>query len=469
MTKLRFPHPLTLLVAGILLAAVLTYIIPAGQYDRRDDPATGRSVVVGGTYDRVPANPLGPLATALSIPKGIADAIQVIAAVFLVGGAFVVVDRTGVLRVTVNGLVRRLGRYEILALPIVCIAFATGGILENMQEEIIALVPVLLLLTRRLGYDAVTAVAMSTGAAAVGSAFSPVNPFQVGIAQQVAEVPLFSGAGFRMLVLIPALGLWIAGTMRHARGTRTGRVDARSETRAEIAAETLEPPAAVHDAASAGRQLSGARSAIILMLVVAAFALFIFGLVRLGWGFDELSAVFFVMGVLAGLVGGLGLNGTAHAFVEGFREMAFAALLIGFARAIYVVLNEGHIIDTIVHGLFTPLAGFPDAIALIGMIVVQTIVHVPVPSVSGQAVLTMPILAPLSDLLEISRQVTILAYQYGAGLCELLTPTNGALMAVIAAAGVRYDTWIRFALPMWAILFGLGMVAVLVAAAIGLQ
>ncbi|MCI0433352.1 MAG: hypothetical protein L0271_06865, partial [Gemmatimonadetes bacterium] len=268
--KLRFPHPLTLLVACILLAAVLTYIIPAGEFDRRDDPVTGRSVVVGGTFHRVPANPLGPLATVLSIPKGIADAVQVIAAVFLVGGAFVVVDRTGVLRVAVNGLVRKLGRNEALAIPIVCVAFATGGALENMQEEIIGLVPVLLLLTRRLGYDAVTAVAMSLGAAAIGSAFSPVNPFQVGIAQQVAQVPLFSGAAFRMAVLIPALGLWIAGTMRHAQRSRAGRGVAEAQTRAEIATETIEPPALKEADTGPERTLSSGRSATILLLVVAA-------------------------------------------------------------------------------------------------------------------------------------------------------------------------------------------------------
>src|SRR5258705_9611419 len=146
--------------------------------------------------------------------------------------------------------------------------------------------------------------------------------------------------------------------------------------------------------------------------MVATFGVFIVGLVRFGWGFNELAAVFFALGVLAGLIGGLGVSGTADAFVQGFRDMAAAALLIGFARGIYVVLNDGHIIDTIVNGLFTPLAQFPSALPALGMLAAQTAVHVLVPSVSGQAVLTMPILAPLSDLLLISRQVTVLAYQY---------------------------------------------------------
>jgi uncharacterized ion transporter superfamily protein YfcC len=205
-----------------------------------------------------------------------------------------------------------------------------------------------------------------------------------------------------------------------------------------------------------------------MALVVAAFGIFIAGLIQRGWGFDELSAVLIVMGILAGLVGRLGVNGTAEAYAQGFKDMAFAAMLVGFARAISVVLSEGRIIDSVVNALFTPLAGLPSQVAALSMVLVHNVIHVPVPSVSGQAALTMPILVPLSDLLSISRQVTILAYQYGAGLCELLTPTNGALMAVLAAAGVRYDQWLKFVLPMWVLLTVIGGMAILVALAIGL-
>ena len=450
----RFPHPLTLLTAGILLAAALTYVVPAGEFARTLDATTNRNIVVGGTYHRVPQNPIGPLGVLLAIPRGLADAVSVIATVFLVGGAFAVVDRTGALRRGLAGLLGWLGARSSLAIPICCVAFATGGALENMQEEIIALVPVLMLLVSRLGANGLTAAAMSLGAAAVGSAFSPVNPFQVGIAQQVAEVPLFSGSAFRLAVLVLAVALWIWGTMRLASRSRTA---SRSQVTMGHSAGDATGPA-----------LSTARTAVVMALVIGAFAIFIVGLARFDWGFDELSAVFFAMGILAGLVGGLGATGTAEAYVDGFKDMAFAALLIGFARGIFVVLNDGHVIDTIVNGLFTPLAGLPTALAALGMIGVQTAVHVAVPSVSGQAVLTMPVLVPLSDLLGISRQVTILCYQYGAGLCELLTPTNGALMAVLAAAGVRFEDWIRFVLPMWGLLIAVGAIAVLVALAIGL-
>jgi len=448
---LRVPHPLALMTACIITAGVLTHAVPAGRYARSENAATGREMVVPGTYARVAPSPLGPLEIALAVPKGIIEAADVLAVVFLVGGAFVVVDRTGALHIALAALVGRLRRREALAIPIVCIAFAAAGALENMQEEIIGLAPVMVLLASRLGFSRVSAVAMSIGAAAIGAAFSPVNPFQVGIAQQAANVPLFSGSGYRLAVLGPAVLVWIWGVNRWGR-------------RPSAAAA---PVAAGPSAADPHPVLSGWRTAVILALVALGFAAFIIGLVRSGWGFNELSAVFLVVGIAAGLTGRLGIAGTSDAYVQGFRDMAYAALLIGFARGIFVVLNEGQIIDTIVHGLFTPLEGLPRALAALGMMGVQAAVHVPVPSVSGQAVLTMPILAPLADLLGLSRQVAVLAYQYGAGLCEILTPTNGALMAILAASGVRYDEWIGFAFRMWLLLMGLGAAAILIAMAAG--
>ncbi|HJZ11392.1 MAG TPA: Na+/H+ antiporter NhaC family protein [Acidobacteriota bacterium] len=448
MSKSRFPHPLVLLVAGALLAAALTHLVPAGEYDRREDPATGRNVVVAGTYHPVERNPIGPFGAIVAIPKGMVDAASVIFLVFLVGGAFTVVDQTGALRGGVDWFASKLQHRKNWMIPVVSLAFATGGALENLQEEIIPMVPVLVILTRRFGYDVLVASSISIGAAIVGSAFSPINPFQVQIAQKVAAVPLLSGSLFRMLFLLPAIALWIWGTIRYAKRSPIGN------TNEEQALEQTQFPA---------------RSAIILFLVAATFGVFVYGVLSLGWDFDQMSALFLIMGVLAGLIGRLGIRGTAEAFVEGFRGMAYAGVLIGFARAIYYIMNEGHIIDSIVNALFIPIAALPVVLSAFGMVVVHNLIHFPVPSVSGQAVLTMPILAPLSDLLGLSRQVTILAYQYGAGLCEMITPTNGALMAILAAAGVSYENWIRFAFPLYLALSALGLIAIGVGIAVGLK
>jgi uncharacterized ion transporter superfamily protein YfcC len=442
MKTMRFPHPLVLLVGFILLATLLSYVLPAGQFTRHPDIATGRDVVVPGSYHRVPAAPVSPLEALVDIPKGMADAASVIFFIFLTGGAFTVVDQTGALRHGVDWLVARFQGREALVIPIVSLLFATMGALENMQEEIIPLVPVLLVLMRRLGYPALTAAAVSLGAAAVGSAFSPINPFQVGIAQKLAQLPLLSGSGFRLVVLAGALVIWIGGTLRFA-------------NRYRVAPAILGPD---EETAAA----TGGRQAIVLLLLLATFAVFTYGVLKLEWGFEQMGALFFVLGVAAGLIGGLGLNGTAEAFIAGFRDLVFSALLIGFARAIFVVLEQGQIVDTIVNGLSAPLAGLPVALSALGMMGLHTAVHLPVPSVSGQAVLTMPILTPLSDLIGLPRQVTVLAYQYGAGLCELITPTNGALMAIVAACGVRFDAWWKFVLPLYLGLLVLGAVAVVV-------
>jgi uncharacterized ion transporter superfamily protein YfcC len=436
----RFPHPLTLLVACILIAAVLTWVLPAGEYGRQEDQATGRSVVVAGTYAPVPSRPVTPFQALVGIARGMIDAASVIFYVFLVGGGFAVVERTGALNRLVNSLVAALSGRDLLVIPVAGLAFATGGVLIQMQEELIAFVPVLLLLTARLGFTPLTAVAMSLGASAVGASFSFINPFQVGIAQKVAEVELLSGWQFRVAFLIPALAIWIAGTMLYARRSRGAA--AAPDTRGTIG------PAA------------GWRHAAVLLTVVASFVAFVVGVLKYHWDFDQLSAVFFLMGVVAGLLGGLRLNGTAEAFAEGFRGMAFAALLIGFARGIYVVLEEGHVVDTIVHGLFTPIADLPLTVSALAMMAAHTLIHVPVPSTSGQAVLTLPLLVPLSDLIGLSRQVTVLAYQYGAGLCELMTPTNGALMAMLAATGVRFDEWVSFVGPILAALLALAVAAI---------
>lgn len=448
---LRLPHPLALLTGCVLLAAAASYVLPAGQFDRRDDPVTGRTLVVPGTYQAVESAPVNAFEAIVALPRGMLAAGEVIFLVFLIGGAFTVVDETGALRRAIPSLVRSLRGRDLLIVPVVSLFFAMGGVVQNMQEEIIPLIPVLMILVARLGFTPLVAVAMSAGAAFVGSAFSPINPFQVQIAQKAAEVDPMSGALFRIVFLVVALALWIGFTMRHASATR-------------IAA----PTRSAADDADLGSSMTGSDK-LILGLVAATFATMVVGMQRWGWDFNEMSAAFFIMGVIVGGIARMGVGGTAEAYAKGFREMAYAALLIGFARAISTVLEDGLVIDTIVNGMFAPLENLPRLASALGMVVGQALLHVPVPSVSGQAVLTMPILTPLADLLGLSRQVVVLAYQYGAGLCDLVTPTNGALMAILAAAGVRYEEWMKFTVPLYAGLLGLGAVSIAIAIAIGLQ
>ena len=447
-TRIRLPHPLALLTGCVLIAAAASYVLPAGEFDRSDDPVTGRTLVIPGTYKAVDSDPVNLFEAIVALPRGMADAGSVIFLVFLIGGAFTVVDETGALRRAIPSLIAALKGRDILVVPVVSFFFAMGGVVQNMQEEIIPLIPVLMILAGRMGFTPMVAVAMSAGAAFVGSAFSPINPFQVQIAQQAAQVEPLSGGVFRVVFLVIALVFWTGATIRYATATRM----APQGTTGEGLGESLT-----------------SRDRVVLGMVGATFVVMVVGLRQWGWDFDQMSAAFFIMGVIVGFVSRMGVNGTAVAYVRGFQEMAYAALLIGFARAISTVLEDGRIIDTIVNGMFAPLEGLPQVASALGMIVGQALLHVPVPSVSGQAVLTMPVLVPLADLLGLSRQVIVLAYQYGAGLCDLITPTNGALMAILAAAGVRYEQWIKFSGPLYLGLVVLGGISVSVAIAIGLQ
>jgi uncharacterized ion transporter superfamily protein YfcC len=437
---MRLPHPVILLLGAIGIAAALTWVLPAGEYERRDDPATGRRVAVAGTYHRVEAAPVGPFRAVMAVPRGFAAGVDVVMTILLVGAAFVVVDKLGTLKVLVGAIVRRFASRGLIAIPLVALFFTMGGALENMQEEIIPLIPVLLLLGRGIGVDALTVVAMSVGAAIVGSAFGPTNPFQAGIALKLAELPPLAGGGIRLVTLIVGFAIWVMWTMRYA--VRNSR-----------------PVEAVE---SDARSLTS-RDWVILSCVLLPFAAYLYGVMRLGWGFDELSAAFLIGGVAAGLLGGLGAVGTVKTFLEGMQALLPAATMVALARSISLVLADGRVIDTILHALATPLSQVPAVATGVLMIPVHALIHIPVSSVSGQAALTMPVFVPLGDLVGLSRQAVVFAYQTGAGLTELLTPTNGALMAVLLAADVPFSKWVRFAVVGALVLVPVGLVAMLMA------
>ena len=437
-STIELPHPLILLLAAVAAAAALTWVLPAGAFDRRDDPATGRRVVVAGTYHAVDRAPVGPFAAAVAVPRGFVAAADVIAVVLFVGGAWVVVDRVGTLPALVAVLVSRFRRRGLWAIPFVCLFFATMGALENMQEEIIPLVPVLLLLGQGLGVDAVVVVAMSAGAAMLGSAFGPTNPFQAGIALKLAQLSPVAGGRLRLAMFVAALAMWIAWTLRRAARHRVARVETTDGDRPALPARHL----------------------LILAIALAPMAAYVYGALRLDWGFNELSGLFLIAGIAAGLIGGLSLTATMTTYVEGAASIVGAALLIGTARSISIVLEDGRIVDTILNSLAQPLERLPSVSAALLQIPAHALIHLAVPSVSGQAVLTMPLFVPLADLLGLSRQVPVLAYQTGAGLAEMIWPTNGALMAVLLAAGVTYQQWIRFVAGAVALALAIGVAAI---------
>ena len=412
-----------LLLGGVAVAACLTWLIPAGAYERRTDPASGRSVVIAGTYKPMARSPVGPVAAVVAVPRGIVSGGEVILTILFVGGTFALLDATGALARLVGALVGR-ARHPRLIIVIVSLLFATLGALEDIHEEIIALVPVLLTLCGTLGFGAVTTLAMSIGAAVVGAAFGPTNPFLTAIALRFAELPPLSRPGLRLALLVAAVAVWIAWTIA---------MIPRDDVPATTAPRETKPP--------------DARDALLFALCIVPFIPYVIGVIRWDWGFNELSATFLVVGLVVGVVSGRSLSESAAAFLENMKGLLPAALFVGVARGISVVLADGQVLDTIIYGLATPLSHAPGSVAALLMIPAHALLHVPLPTVSGQAVLTMPIMAPLADLLGISRDSAVIAYQTGAGLMDMITPTDGALLAILLGAGVSYGRWLRFAIP----------------------
>lgn len=421
--RLKLPHPFLLLLGGVAVAAALTWVLPSGEFDRRIDPETEASIVIAGTYQSVDASPVGPMAALIAVPQGFIDGADIIVLILFVGGAFALLDSTGALGRLVGALVDRV-RHPATVIALVSALFATLGALVNSYEEIIAVIPVLLLLSRRIGFGAVTALAMSVGAATVGAAFGPTNPFAAGIALQYAELPALTTVGLRLVMLLAAVGLWIWWTVSQAKN---------DDVKPDVGAEVHEP--------------ATRRDLFMLLVVLAPFGTYLYGLLRYDWAFNEMSALFLVSGYAIGLLAGLGMSGTTVRFLKGMESMLAAALVVGVARSISVVLSDGQIIDTIVYGLASPLEGIPSQVAAALMVPIHALLHIPVPSNSGQAVLTMPIFAPTADILGIPRNVAVLAYQTGGVTMDLLTPTNGALLAMLLTARVRFGRWVKFAAP----------------------
>ncbi|WP_297690636.1 Na+/H+ antiporter NhaC family protein [uncultured Eudoraea sp.] len=442
----NFPNALVIMIGFILFAAILTYIIPQGEYQRVINPETNQLSVVDNSYQQIDAPSVSVWDTFMSIPEGFINRADLIALILLIGGSFYVIERTGALKDGIEFLTMLLQGKEEIALIVVSLAFLAGGALSGLQEEIIAMTPVLLYLSSRLGYNSFVAVAISYGSAILGASFSPINPFAVVIAQKETGLEFLSGSGFRLVVMAIAFCIWMFMVIRYA---NKNKVVSEEEHIFE-------------------KKNLNTRSAIILGLVAIAFIILIIGILEYNWGFNEMSAEFFILALVVGLIGKLGINGTSLAYIDGFKAMIFASMIVGLSSSISIILERGLIIDSIIYGLFTPMQYLPKSLSAISMMVSQSLLHFVVPSYSGQAVLTMPILAPLSDLIGISRQVCVLAYQYGAVMTDLIIPTNGGLMAVLAIAGISFDKWFKFALKLVLVILGISAIALVTGISIGL-
>lgn len=449
----RFPSAYTILFLLIVLVAGLTWIIPAGRFDRVENEAVGREIAVAGTYKTVEANPQGILDILMAPVAGFydpdsyaANAIDVALFVILLGGFLGVVNATGAIDTGIRRAMARLKGREIWMIPILMSLFALGGTTYGMAEETLAFYGLLVPVMIAAGYDAVTGAAIILLGAGIGTLGSTINPFATVIASNAAGVPFTDGLALRLVILLGGLAICIAYVMRYA--TRVRRDPSQSRV-ADLAAD--------HRAAFAGSAntgdtpLTGTQSAVLVVFALT-FAALIWGVSSQGWWMAQMGSLFIAAAIVAGLIGRLGEKRLTGAFVDGARDLLGVALVIGLARGIVVVMEQGLIADTILNAAANAVAGLSELAFITLLYWIQVGMSFFVPSSSGLAVLSMPILAPLSDFAGVDRSLAVTAYQSANGLVNLINPTFAVVIGGLAIARVPYERWLAFVWPLLLIL-----------------
>jgi len=453
--KVKVPHTYVLLMCLILVAALSTWIIPAGRYARVEQQ--GREIIDPGSYHRVKANPADIGDVLLAFPKGLTEIAEIVFYIFIIGGAFGVLNRTGTIQAGINLIVRRVGGKKALIVPLLVLVFAIGGGSIGIAEETLIFLPALLLLARSLGYDSLVAGGIALVGANAGFASAFMNPFTVGVAQGIVGLPLFSGIAFRAVVWTIITTVTIIFMTRYA-----ARVKAKPSISLMY---ELDKQRESIESQDIKERFAKKHIAVLIISVLALGALAV-GAIQWQWGILQLSALFFGLSILAGPLGGLSFEETAQSFIKGAADITYAALVVGLARGTLVILRDAYVIDTITYAMANAVQRLPSSISVMGIYAMQNGLNFIVPSGSGQAAVSMPILAPLGDLLNITRQTNVLAYQFGNGFTNIFTPTQGYFMAGLGILQIPWSIWVRWLLPLLLIWLAIGSGAVLVAHAI---
>ncbi|MDT9000966.1 YfcC family protein [Paucibacter sp. APW11] len=443
--KLRLPNTYVLLVSLLALIALATWIVPGGRFETA--LVNGKTLIVAGSFHTVEARPQG-LAALLTAPiKGFVEAALIIGFVLIVGGAFAVLQKTEAIDALIKSVARahqRSALVRALAIPVFVTLFSLGGASFGMAEEAIPFVLIFIPLALALKLDTLTGVAIPFVGSQIGFATAFLNPFNVGVAQGIAGLPMFSGLGYRLLCWAIATGLTIAFLMWWA--ARIRRQPALSPCYQSDQARRAELDL---DAFARFEGMSG-RHRLVLALFALCLLVMIAGVVRLGWYIEEIAALFLVMAVLVGVVARLGSEGFMAAFLQGARDLVGTAFVIALAKATVILLREGQIIDTLLNALAPLVASEQTVWAAHKMFLIQSLINFFIHSGTGQAALTMPIMAPLADLVGLSRQTAVLAFQFGE-LTTPIIPTSGITVGVLALARLPFGTWVRWLLPLQAL------------------
>jgi uncharacterized ion transporter superfamily protein YfcC len=457
------PDTYIIVAVIVLVMAALTWVIPPGSYDYHDVNVNGkmRSIAIDGTFHYLPAseaNPTGFLAYFASLYNGCVDAADIIFVIFTCAGTFGILVKTGAFHAGIGTVLRKMGAKDILLVPILMSVFALGSSMFGMLSEFYGFIPLMVGLGVAMGYDAMYGFAIIALGEYVGFMGATFNPYTVTVAQSIAGVPLYSATGFRAFSL--ACFILASSAYVIVYGKRIRRNPELSVVFGQKSIHAL-------DKQDLEQYRLDTKAVLIILTVLATLGCLMYGMMNLGWGYGELAGLFLVMSMIAAGISGWTPNRWVDEFFIGVKSIVWGGILTGVAKAIVVVMDDAHIKDTIIFALSNGLRDLPAVVSAQTMLVAQTILNFFIPSGSGQAAATMPIMAPLADMLGVSRQVACLAFQFGDGLSNLVWPTCGCVI-ICALGGIPIEKWWRWFLPLAGILFVMQMAFIALAMAMGL-
>lgn len=452
--KFQFPSSTLMLFMIIVVVTILTYIVPAGQYQYVLDEATGYNVVDGSSFAYVDQSPVNPFRLFVAIQEGFINGAQIIFLILF--GYFWVysVMQTGAFTAMINTLLNGKAKDSKLFVPICMLVFALAGSTYGEFETVYGLIPVFVALAIALGYDALVGLCMCGMAVAVGFASATTNPFTIGIAQTFGQLPMFSGLAYRWIIFIVFYLVSVALVMRYALKIK------KDPTKSLLYGMDYSAFQVERDE----NMKFTAKHKIIMIGMVITVGTIVYGSLKRGWYINEMSGVFIISGILSSIVGGKRAEGICKDLITSLSEMTVAMVVVGMSRAILVIMQNGVIIDSVIHGMNSLMDGLPAWGTGIAMLIVQNILNFFIPSGSGQAAAIMPIMIPLADLSELNRQIAVLAYQFGDGFSNLLWPTASCTI-MCGIAKIPMGKWYKFFLPIFAVFFVLQIIFIVIAVA----
>ncbi|TVT27306.1 YfcC family protein [Salinicoccus cyprini] len=453
----RMPDAYAILFFFLVLAAVATYIIPAGTFET-EESSEGIDVIIPGTFSIIDSNPAGFLDVFGAIVEGLVSTSNLIFLVLIIGGAFAVIERTGAIDALVTKIIRITKNKEWLLIALVMIVFSIFGTLGIIVNAVIAFIPLGIILARSMKMDAIIGISIIYLGAYVGFGVAVLDPLTIGFAQQIAEIPLFSGARERVIMYVIALIATMAYVIWYANRIK------KDPSRGILKENPF--PKTPSEGQELGQQDMKLKHILVLLALAGGIGAYVTGVFVAEWSLGEMSAVFLIIMVAAAIIGRIHVNDMISTFIEGANTVLYGALIIGMARSIVVILEQGMVLDSVVNFMAIIMEPFSSTTGAIIMFLANGLFNLIVTSGSGQAAIVMPIMAPLADIMDFPRQVAVQAYTMGDGFTNIITPLSGVLMANLAIAGVPYTKWVKFALPLVLIWYVLGIIYLIVLVAI---